>query len=47
VPVKEIDEVLKLALERYPIPAPKRQAQVSHPQDGGAAEPRDYGLMRL
>ena len=32
VPVKEIDEVLKLALERYPIPAPKGKAKSATPK---------------
>lgn len=32
VPVKEIDEVLKLALERYPIPAPKGKPKSAIPK---------------
>ncbi|MDY0384035.1 endopeptidase La [Trichlorobacter sp.] len=32
VPVKEIDEVLKLALERYPIPAPKGKPKSATPK---------------
>jgi len=32
VPVKEIDEVLKLALEKFPIPAPKGKAKPATPK---------------
>ena len=32
VPVKEIDEVLKLALEKFPIPAPKTKAKAAIPK---------------
>ncbi|NJD36810.1 MAG: endopeptidase La [Geobacter sp.] len=32
VPVKEIDEVLKLALEKYPIPAPKEKPKAAPPK---------------
>nr|WP_277058236.1 endopeptidase La [Trichlorobacter lovleyi] len=32
VPVKEIDEVLKLALEKFPIPAPKAKAKAATPK---------------
>ena len=32
VPVREIDEVLKLALEKYPIPAPREKAKPASPK---------------